>query len=127
MTTAPGTMRHTRRTLLCSFQLSLLRKGSLENHFQKITGIIEDASHAILAACGELNEKWTRIAGSGGPWGLGEWDRILCPPSSEQSSVSGASGPGESPGLEALLKAGFHMLGWLPWCVHSGREHFCCG
>lgn len=55
MTTAPGTMRHTRRTLLCSFQLSLLRKGSLENHFQKITGIIEDASHAILAACGELD------------------------------------------------------------------------
>lgn len=49
------TMRHTRRTLLCSFQLSLLRKGSLENHFQKITGIIEDASHAILAACGELD------------------------------------------------------------------------
>ena len=40
MTTAPGTMRHTGSTVLCSFQLSLLRKGSLEDHFQKITDIM---------------------------------------------------------------------------------------
>ena len=57
MTTAPGTMRHTGSTVLCSFQLSLLRKGSLEDHFQKITDIIEAASHAILAACGELEQR----------------------------------------------------------------------
>lgn len=41
------------------------------------------------------------------PRGLREQDSISFPPNFEQSLISGPSGPGESPRLEAFLKAGF--------------------
>lgn len=82
----------------------------MENHFQKITGIIEDASQPILAACGALAIRHGPEAQRMGEvLGLREGENHLSSPSHEPPktprSLRKASKPFWKPHLTSL--AGF--------------------